>query len=55
MLYEVITFLLRRKIHLKGFKFKKPMKAFEQLSVLDNNRIYGDSFALTEDSRNNFV
>lgn len=45
-----LCFLLRRKIHLKGFKFKKPMKAFEQLSVLENNRIYGDSFALTENS-----
>lgn len=45
-----LCFLLRRKIHLKGFKFKKPMKAFEPLSVLENDRIYGDSFALTEDS-----
>ncbi|WMT38998.1 hypothetical protein RE628_15865 [Paenibacillus sp. D2_2] len=48
-----LCFLLRRKIHLKGMQFEKPMKAFEKLSVLENNRIYGDSFTLMEDSIEN--
>jgi len=48
-----LCFLLRRKIHLKGFQFKMPMKAFEKLNVLDNNHIYGDSFNLSVDSIEN--
>lgn len=45
-----IYFLLRSKIHLKGFQFKKRLKGFEQLSTLDNNMIYGDSFTITSDA-----
>jgi beta-galactosidase len=45
-----IYFLLRSKIHLKGFQFKKRLKGFGQLNVLDNNAIYGDSFTLTSDA-----
>lgn len=39
-----LTFRLRRKIHLKGFRFIRKDKAFEQLRALDANRIYGDAF-----------
>ncbi len=45
-----LTFVLRRKIHLKGFRFAKPNKAFARLGALDHTRIYGDSFALSEDA-----
>lgn len=45
-----LTFVLRRKIHLKGFRFAKPNKAFARLGALDNTRIYGDSFTLAEDA-----
>lgn len=42
-----LSFLLRRKIHLKGFQFKAKRKGFERLSALENSRIYGDSFSVT--------
>lgn len=45
-----IYFLLRSKIHLKGFQFKKRLKGLERLSTLDNNMIYGDSFTITSDA-----
>ncbi|GMK41118.1 hypothetical protein PCCS19_41740 [Paenibacillus sp. CCS19] len=45
-----ITFVLRRKIHLKGFQFIRAEKAFARLAALDNNHIYGDTFTLTDDS-----
>ncbi|WP_168119619.1 glycoside hydrolase family 2 TIM barrel-domain containing protein [Paenibacillus sp. HB172176] len=43
-----LSFVLRRKIHLKGFKFAKRQKAFTRLSALDNDHIYGDSFTRSE-------
>jgi beta-galactosidase len=45
-----ICFVLRRKIHIKGFVFKKLDKAYEQLWARENNRIYGDSFQIKEDA-----
>lgn len=48
-----LTFVLQRKIHLKGFRFDKPLKAFERLSALEHDRIYGDTFAITEDAVEN--
>jgi len=45
-----LSFVLRRKIHLKGFQFAKPQKAYERLGALDNDQIYGDSFVLAEDA-----
>ncbi|WP_151734928.1 sugar-binding domain-containing protein [Paenibacillus tengchongensis] len=45
-----LTFLLRRKIHLKGFRFLPKLKAFERLSALENSRIYGDSFTVRENA-----
>lgn len=44
-----IAFLLRDKVHLKGFIFTKPEKAFEQLSVLSYTNLYGDTYAIEED------
>lgn len=42
-----LCFVLQRKIHLKGFRFQRPAKAYERLNVLDNDAIYGDSFIQT--------
>ncbi|CAM3764628.1 glycoside hydrolase family 2 TIM barrel-domain containing protein [Cohnella lubricantis] len=48
-----LTFVLRRKIHLKGFRFDQPLKAFERLSALEYDRIYGDTFTLSDDAVEN--
>lgn len=45
-----LSFVLYRKIHLKGFKFKKPAKAYEEIQALENSSIYGDSYLLREDA-----
>ncbi|HIW31444.1 MAG TPA: DUF4982 domain-containing protein [Candidatus Paenibacillus intestinavium] len=45
--------VLNRKIHLKGLQFTKINKAYEQLSALDYNHLYGDSFTITEQSIEN--
>jgi beta-galactosidase len=39
--------VLNRKLNLGGFQFKKPEKAYAQLSALENNIIYGDTFHRT--------
>jgi len=41
-----IAFLLKNKVHIKGFSFARPKKAYEQLSVLSNNQLYGDSYSI---------
>ncbi|MRN53700.1 sugar-binding domain-containing protein [Paenibacillus monticola] len=43
-----LTFILRRKIHLKGIQFIQKRKAYERLGALENSRIYGDTFTDTE-------
>ncbi|WP_342436491.1 glycoside hydrolase family 2 TIM barrel-domain containing protein [Paenibacillus sp. FSL L8-0436] len=43
-----LSFVLRRKIHLKGFRFVHKRKAYERLAALENSRIYGDTFNVTE-------
>ncbi len=48
-----LCFVLRRKIHLKGFQFKQPDKAFQKLNALDNDAIYGDSYTLAGDAIEN--
>ncbi len=41
---NTIAFVLREKVHIKGFVFKKPDKAYEQLWAQDADSVYGDSF-----------
>ncbi|WP_410768543.1 glycoside hydrolase family 2 TIM barrel-domain containing protein [Fontibacillus sp. BL9] len=48
-----LCFVLRRKIHLKGFRFQKPMKAYQRLTALENSKIYGDSFTLGDEAIQN--
>ncbi|SFR78320.1 glycoside hydrolase family 2 TIM barrel-domain containing protein [Anaeromicropila populeti] len=45
-----IAFLLRDKVHMKGFIFKKLEKAYEKLSVLSYSSLYGDSYQIDQDS-----
>lgn len=45
-----ISFLLKSKVHIKGFYFKRQNKAYQQLSALDYSRIYGDAYTLKQDS-----
>jgi len=45
-----ICFVLRQKVHIKGFSFKKIEKAYEQLCARDNTVIYGDSFEVTQEA-----
>ncbi len=41
-----ISFVMRAKVHLKGFSFRRLNKAFETLSGADADRVYGDSFRI---------
>lgn len=45
-----VSFVLHRKIHLKGFRFTKLEKAYSQLNALEYSHIYGDSFVLGEET-----
>ncbi|WNS44199.1 glycoside hydrolase family 2 TIM barrel-domain containing protein [Paenibacillus sp. MMS20-IR301] len=45
-----LSFVLRKKIHLKGFSFVRKQKAFERLDAIANNAVYGDSFTVTGDA-----
>jgi len=43
-----ISFLVRQKIHIKGFSFKKDEKAYLRLQAKKADAIYGDSFVLAD-------
>ncbi|AIQ42706.1 glycoside hydrolase family 2 TIM barrel-domain containing protein [Paenibacillus sp. FSL R5-0912] len=45
-----LTFVLFKKIHLKGFSFVCKHKAFERLDALTNSAVYGDTFTVTENA-----
>jgi len=45
-----VCFVLRRKVHIKGFRFTRIQKAYRQLRADENSRIYGDTFANTADA-----
>lgn len=45
-----LAFLLRSKVHIKGFTFKMYEKAYEQLSILSYNTLYGDDYKVDEAS-----
>ncbi len=44
-----IAFLLRRKVHIKGFSFKKPEKAYVLHYAVSYNSLYGDSYTVEDD------
>ncbi len=39
-----LCFVTRRKMHIKGFSFAKPERAFMRIDAGDADRIYGDSY-----------
>ncbi|MFC5471562.1 glycoside hydrolase family 2 TIM barrel-domain containing protein [Cohnella suwonensis] len=43
-----ICFVLRQKVHIKGFSFEQKNRAFEHNHAAECDRIYGDTFAITE-------
>ncbi|GAE33985.1 beta-galactosidase [Halalkalibacter akibai JCM 9157] len=45
-----ICFVLRQKVHIKGFSFEKLNRGFEQNKATECDRIYGDTFTLTDNS-----
>ena len=45
-----ICFVLRQKVHIKGFSFAKIEKAYERLDAKDYSVIYGDSYRVTEEA-----
>ncbi|KRE97731.1 glycoside hydrolase [Paenibacillus sp. Soil766] len=42
-----ICFVLRQKVHIKGFSFEQKIRALAQNSAAECDRIYGDTFAIT--------
>lgn len=45
---QTICFTLDKKIHIKGFTFKKQSRAWLRLPALDADELYGDEFTRTE-------
>ena len=45
-----LCFVLRQKVHIKGFSFTKIEKAYEQLDARDYSVIYGDSYKVTREA-----
>ena len=45
-----ICFVLRQKVHIKGFSFKKKNRAFQQNIATESDHIYGDTFEISENS-----
>jgi len=45
-----ICFVVKEKLHIKGFRFKKYNRAWQQVPVTECDRIYGDSFERQEEA-----
>lgn len=45
-----VSFLVKQKIHIKGFSFRENIKAWRKLPAGSADAIYGDSFVRTEES-----
>lgn len=45
-----ICFVLRQKVHIKGFSFEAKNRAFEQNIAAHSDRIYGDTYTITDNS-----
>jgi beta-galactosidase len=41
-----LCFVLRQKVHIKGFSFQKQSRAYERNAAADCDRIYGDTFTI---------
>jgi len=47
---STLGFLLRSKVHIKGFVFTPVVKAYEKIDVVTYTSIYGDNFCLEADA-----
>ncbi|MCL2500063.1 MAG: DUF4982 domain-containing protein [Defluviitaleaceae bacterium] len=47
---QTLCFVLRRKVHIKGFRFTAPSRAYETIPFAAHNHIYGDSYTVTEEA-----
>lgn len=45
-----LSFVLSRKVHIKGFIFKKLIKAYMRLYATECSQIYGDAFNITKNA-----
>ncbi|SER51013.1 beta-galactosidase [Gracilibacillus ureilyticus] len=45
-----LCFVLKQKVHIKGFTFIKQNRAFEKHLAIDMDHIYGDSYTLNEEA-----
>lgn len=45
---ETLSMVFATRVHLKGFQFEKLRKGYEQLSILECDSLYGDSFSIEE-------
>jgi len=45
-----ICFVFKQKVHVKGFSFEAPVKAYEQLSAANCHFISGDAYTVTDDA-----
>jgi beta-galactosidase len=45
-----LCFVFRQKVHIKGFRFTKYVKAFRKLRASEADHIYGDSFTITPEA-----
>ncbi|MCL1820216.1 MAG: DUF4982 domain-containing protein [Oscillospiraceae bacterium] len=41
-----LCLVFRRQMHIRGFRFTKPVKAFTRLNIAESDKIYGDSFTV---------
>lgn len=44
-----LCFVLRQKVHIKGFSFERQNRAFERNSAASCDRIYGDTYSFADD------
>jgi beta-galactosidase len=45
-----ISFVVKQKVHIKGFSFERKNRAFEQNLTTESDYIYGDTFEITDSS-----
>lgn len=45
-----LYFAFNERIHLKGFSFEKPQRAYQKNHILDADSMYGDTFTKTKDA-----
>jgi beta-galactosidase len=47
---QTLCFVFRRKVHIKGFQFTAPSRAYEKIPFAAHDHIYGDSYTVKEET-----